>query len=67
MTSNQTSPVNWSGGFFTVGGFGWMCAVAFTVLVVVQHGSARCQSMVVLPDPQLMGSRGRGVHGYWAV
>jgi hypothetical protein len=27
MTSNQTSPVNWSGGFFTVDGFGWMWMV----------------------------------------
>ncbi len=27
MTSNQTSPVNCSGGFFTVAGFGWICMV----------------------------------------
>src|SRR5829696_1230090 len=27
MTSNQTSPVNCSGGFFTVDGFGWMWMV----------------------------------------
>src|SRR4051812_2491902 len=61
MTSNHTSPVNCSGGFFTVGGFGRICIVLLSWIRAQWSGSVRAAT--VIPVWCCLDLTGCGHHG----